>query len=199
MTFYKVTYKYKFDDGRYVFERIGIYSSAENAKKAIEWLETQDKYKGTADGFRVRRLFRLFKPRFLNETLPTDGSGRRNELCWDKEAPLIQHFGFLLTVYGFRFHKEDLGDMVDEDGKMLFYGPYNHYCFYNEKVCIHFLHLVQRQDWYIYITREFISDQNLIEKGIAVPGELCYNMPLLASRLREELSEKRSVFGICID
>ena len=86
--------------------------------------------------------------------------------------------------------------MVDETGKRWFYGPYNCYYFYNDKVCINFVNLVQRQDWDVYITEEVLSDQNLIRKGKKVPTELCYNWSLLASAIKDEAANSNSIFGI---
>ena len=89
--------------------------------------------------------------------------------------------------------------MVDETGKLWFYGPYNCYYFYNDKLCINFMNLVQRQDWYIYITKEVLDDQNLISKGKKVPRELWYNWTKLASVIKEELAKSNSLFGIPVD
>jgi hypothetical protein len=44
-----------------------------------------------------------------------------------------------------------------------------------------------------------LSDQNLIKKGKAVLGELCYNWSLLASAIREELAESQTILGIRIN
>ena len=89
--------------------------------------------------------------------------------------------------------------MVDETGRRLFYGPYNCYYFYNDKVCINFMHLVQRQDWYIYVTKEVLDDQNLINKGKKPPRELWYDWPWLVSVIKEELAKGNSLFGIPLD
>ena len=108
----------------------------------------------------------------------------------------MKYFSFLLTEYNFRFDKLELGDMVDETGKLWFYGPYNCYYFYNDKVCINFMNLVQRQEWYIYITKEVLDDQNLIKKGKEPPEELWYNWAMFASVIKEELAKSNSLFGI---
>ena len=99
----------------------------------------------------------------------------------------------------FRFDKLELGDMVDETGKRWFYGPYNCYYFYNDKLCINFMNLVQRHDWCIYITKEVLDDQNLISKGKEVPQELWYNWRKLASVIKEELAKSNSLFGVPVD
>ena len=61
------------------------------------------------------------------------------------------------------------------------------------------MNLVQRQDWFIYITKEVLDDQNLIDKGKEVPRELWYNWGLLASVIKEELAKSNSLFGIPLD
>ena len=201
MICWKVSHKYKLADH---FERkdIGIYSSLENAEKAVAFLKTKSGFKDTADGFRITKVLTLFKPRLIDNTYWVDGfdtyyfNRHSNEICCDKETNLMMYFTFLLTDYKFKFDKLELGDMVDETGKRWFYGPYNCYYFYNDKVCINFVNLVQRQDWDVYITEEVLSDQNLIRKGKKVPTELCYNWSLLASAIKDEAANSNSIFGI---
>ena len=201
MICWKVSHKYKLADH---FERkdIGIYSSLENAEKAVAFLKTKSGFKDTADGFRITKVLTLFKPRLIDNTYWVDGfdtyyfNRHSNEICCDKETNLMMYFTFLLTDYKFKFDKLELGDMVDETGKRWFYGPYNCYYFYNDKVCINFVNLVQRQDWNVYITEEVLSDQNLIRKGKKVPTELCYNWSLLASAIKDEAANSNSIFGI---
>ena len=201
MICWKVSHKYKLIDH---IERkdIGIYSSLENAEKAVALLKTKSGFKDTADGFRITKVLTLFKPRLIDNTYWVDGfdtyyfNRHSNEICCDKETNLMMYFTFLLTDYKFKFDKLELGDMVDETGKRWFYGPYNCYYFYNDKVCINFVNLVQRQDWDVYITEEVLSDQNLIRKGKKVPTELCYNWSLLASAIKDEAAKSNSIFGI---
>ena len=201
MICWKVSHKYKLIDH---IERkdIGIYSSLENAEKAVDSLKTKSGFKDTADGFRITKVFTLFTPRLLDNTYWVDGfdtyyfNRHSNEICCDKETNLMKHFTFLLTDYKFKFDKLELGDLVDETGKRWFYGPYNCYYFYNDKICINFTHLVQRQDWDVYITEKVFSDQNLIRKGKEVPTELCYNWSLFASTIKDEATKSNSIFGI---
>ena len=201
MICWKVYHKYKLIDH---IERkdIGIYSSLENAEKAIDSLKTKSGFKDTADGFRITKVFTLFTPRLLDNTYWVDGfdtyyfNRHSNEICCDEETNLMEHFTFLLTDYKFKFDKLELGDLVDETGKRWFYGPYNCYYFYNDKICINFTHLVQRHDWDVYITEKVLSDQNLIRKGKKVPTELCYNWPLFASTIKDEATKSNSIFGI---
>ena len=201
MICWKVSHKYKLIDH---IERkdIGIYSSLENAEKAVDSLKTKSGFKDTADGFRITKVFTLFTPRLLDNTYWVDGfdtyyfNRHSNEICCDEETNLMEHFTFLLTDYKFKFDKLELGDLVDETGKRWFYGPYNCYYFYNDKICINFTHLVQRHDWDVYITEKVLSDQNLIRKGKKVPTELCYNWPLFASTIKDEATKSNSIFGI---
>lgn len=201
MIYWKVSHKYKLADH---IERkdIGIYSSLENAEKAIASLKDKNGFKDTIDGFRINKVFTLFRPRLLDYTYWLDGfdtyyfNRRSNKICCDKENNLMKYFAFLLTDYKFKFDKLGLGDMVDENGKLIFYGPYNCYYFYNDKMCINFMNLVQRQDWYVYVTENVLLDQNLIKKGIKVPVELCYNWSLLASSIKDEVTKNNSIFGV---
>ena len=201
MIYWKVSHKYKLEDH---IERkdIGIYSSLENAEKAIASLKDKNGFKDTIDGFRINLVFTLFRPRLLDNTYWLDGfdtyyfNRHSNKICFDKENSLMKYFAFLLTDYKFKFDKLELGDMVDEKGELIFYGPYNCYYFYNDKLCINFLNLVQRQDWYVYITEEVLSDQNLIAKGKKVPEKLCYNWSLLASSIKDEVAKNHSIFGV---
>ena len=203
MFYYKVIHKYRSDD-RDEIKEIGVFSSKEKALQAIDAVKAKPGFADRQDGFSMAKIFRLFKPSLEDRIFWCDGFdtyyfGRRsNEICCDEEKELMKYFTFLLTEYGFRFDKLELGDLVDENGKRWFYGPYNCYYFYNDKVCVNFLHLVQRQDWDIYVTDAVLSDQNLIKKGKAVPGELCYNWSLLASTIKKELVESQTILGIGI-
>jgi len=67
MICWKVSHKYKLIN-RIERKNIGIYSSLENAEKAVASLKTKRGFKDTADGFRIIRVFTLFKPRFLVNT-----------------------------------------------------------------------------------------------------------------------------------
>lgn len=201
MLYYKVIHKYKLNS-RDESKEIGIFSSEIKANEAIDIVKNKLGFIDYQDCFIVKKMFKLFKPAFLDIIFWVDGfdtyyfNRETNEICCDEEKRLMKYFSFLLTEYQFKFDKLELGDMVDENGKLWFYGPYNCYYFYNDKVCINFMNLVQRQDWNVYITHEVFSDQNLIKKGEAVPGELCYNWLLLASVIKEELVKNNSIFGI---
>ena len=194
--YYKVTYK----DGRDGIKEIGVFSSKEKALKAIDAVKDKHGFADDRDGFSLEKFFKLFKPLLLDEVFWFDGidtyvfNRRSNIICCDEEQRLMRHFSFLLTEYGFKFDKLELGDMVDENGKRWCYGPYNCYYFYNDKLCINFLNLVQKGDWYVYVTEEVFSDQNLISKGKKIPGKLCYDWSLFGSVIKEELA-KEHPFG----
>ena len=72
MILFKVTHKYKLDDH---FERkdIGIYSSKEKAWNAIEELKPKAGFCDTQNGVRIRKVFRLFKPKLMDRTYWIDG------------------------------------------------------------------------------------------------------------------------------
>ncbi len=135
--------------------------------------------------------------RFLSK-LFNKKNKRHKKICCDEEAYLMKFLEFLISEYGFRFSKKDLGNAVDENGKLWFYGPYNCYYFYNENICINILNLAQRQDWYIYITKDVLSDQNQIEKGTEIPSKYCYNLELLATEIKNEIETHNTIFGFKI-
>ena len=72
MICWKVSHKHKLIDH---IERkdIGIYSSKENAEKAIELLKTKNGFKDTVDGFKITKRVTLFKPRLLDNTYWDEG------------------------------------------------------------------------------------------------------------------------------
>ena len=95
------------------------------------------------------------------------------------EERLLTVFDFLLRNYGFRYSKEELGNAVDKDGKLIFYGPFNAYQLYNDNICISILHLVQRDEYDVYVSNEKTADQVLIIKGTQLPSDLAANMRFL--------------------
>ena len=111
------------------------------------------------------------------------------------EERLLSLFNFLLNSYGFSYSKEELGNAVDKSGKFEFYGPLNAYQFYNENLCINILHLVQRDDYNVYITDKKRSDQVFIINGIEIPSELAYNLPLLAKEIEESILNYGTLYG----
>ena len=93
-----------------------------------------------------------------------------------------------------RFPELDIDDVkyggltamyLDKNGKFIFYGPLNAYQFYNENLCINILHLVQRDDYNVYITDKKSADQVFIKNGTEIPSELAYHLPLLAEEVKQ--------------
>ena len=48
-----------------------------------------------------------------------------------------------------------------------------------------YFHLVQRDDYNVYITDKKSTDQVFIINGIEIPSELAYNLPLLAEEVKQ--------------
>ena len=117
------------------------------------------------------------------------------KISCDETRHIMKHFSFLIKEYGFKFDKIELGDLRDENGKLWFYGPFNCYSFYNDYICINFMNLVQRQDWYITITKELSKDQIYIKKGQPVDDKYCYNWSLLSTTIKNEIENNKSIFG----
>ena len=72
MICWKVFHKYKLID-HIERKNIGIYSSKENAEKAIEQLKTKNGFKDTVDGFKIKKRFTFFKPHLLDNTYWDEG------------------------------------------------------------------------------------------------------------------------------
>lgn len=110
------------------------------------------------------------------------------------ELKIKDLFCFLFEDYGFSFVKVDLGDLVDQSGKRLFYGPLNAYQLFNDRLCINIVNLVQRGDFDIYITKKQSTDQHYIFHGLSLP-HLAYDLPLFASQIKSELLNSKTIFG----
>ena len=111
------------------------------------------------------------------------------------EERLLTLFDFLLSEHGFSYAKEALGHAVDENGNIVFYGPYNAYQFYNGNICISILHLVQRDDYNVYISGEKSADQVLVRKGTELPSRLAYHLSLLAEEINRAISDHSEWYG----
>ena len=201
MFYFKVEHKYKLID-HIEKKNVGIYSSLENANNAIKVLELKEGFIDTKEGFSIKKVFKLFKPKLLDKTLWEEGfdtyvwvENINKKITCDETYSIMEHFSFLVKEYNFKFDKIALGDMRDENGKLWFYGPFNCYSFYNENVCINFMNLVQRQDWYITITKELSNDQTYIRKGQKIGNEYEYNWELLASVIKNDIENNGKVFG----
>lgn len=201
MFYYKVEHKYKLIN-HIDTKNIGIYSSLENANNAIKVLELKEGFIDTKEGFSIKKVFKIFKPKLLDKTLWEEGfdtyvwvENINKKITCDETYSIMEHFSFLVKEYNFKFDKIALGDMRDENGKLWFYGPFNCYSFYNENVCINFMNLVQRRDWYITITKELSNDQTYIRKGQKIGNEYEYNWKLLASVIKNDIENNGKVFG----
>lgn len=168
MFYYKVIHKHIFID-KFESINIGIYSSLNNAKKAVANLKDKEGFKETKNNFKIKKVFRFSKPEYLDETFFTNGIDYIIEIkdigkkvpC-DETKKIIKYFSFLIKEYNFKFKRISLDNFKSPEGKLWYYGPYNCYAFYNDVICINFLHLVQRDDWNVKITKKFSTDQKYI-------------------------------------
>ena len=114
----------------------------------------------------------------------------------DKTELIIKElFRFLFDDYGFSYVKTDLGNLVDKNGKIIFYGPLYAYQIYNDNLCINIVNLVQRDDYDIYITEKLSNDQHYIFDGLSLPSHLAHYLPLFASQVKSELLSSKTIFG----
>ena len=111
------------------------------------------------------------------------------------EKMLLERFDFLINKYGFTYFKYNLGNYTDENGKLLFYGPYNAYQFFTSEVCLNILYLVQRDDFEVYITKKQYQDQLYIRKGTKVPAGMQNNMVWLAAETKTSVQNNGELFG----
>lgn len=72
MIYYKVIHRYKLID-HFECKDIGIFSCLTNAEKAIALLSDKNGFKETANGFKIKKSFRFFKPKLLDKTFWIDG------------------------------------------------------------------------------------------------------------------------------
>lgn len=68
MFYYKVIHKYKLID-HIENKNIGIYSSLENATKAVKELENNEGFIDTKDGFSIKKVFKLFKAKVIGNSI----------------------------------------------------------------------------------------------------------------------------------
>lgn len=205
MIYFKVIHKYKLRDRKEVKD-IGIFSSYENAKNAVEVVKTKEGFRDTINGFRIKKIFKFIKPKVLDKIFWVDGFDtyiyRENinkKISCDNSLSLLNYFSFLVKEYNFKFDKVSLGDLKDETGKLWFYGPYNCYYFYNDVLCINFLNLVQRQDWWITITEKPSNCQKYIHDGKRIDKKYYYDWEFLASVMKTDIQSKKEIFGCSIE
>lgn len=108
-------------------------------------------------------------------------------------------FDFMLRDHGFQFARNELGDVRDPNtGKRVFYGPYNAYSIYNQSICINILHLVQRDDYEIFITDTYRADQRYIHSGRREDSRFAYHLDLYAAQIREAIEGSGELYGAVI-
>lgn len=204
MTYYKVIHSCKMK--KHTDKKtIGLYSSKELALTAIDSLKKKPGFLITPSGFKLKKIIRFRKPKSLDKTFYSEGFDvcpddlTKNKKLDKKDELLIsQCFDFLFKKYHFSFAKNDLGNAVDQNGNFFFYGPVYCYSIYNSDICISILKLVQRQEYDIYITKDFSLDQSYIRGGVSVEDEYCYNWYLFSKHLKDELLETGNLFGFKI-
>lgn len=115
------------------------------------------------------------------------------------EERLRALFDFMLRDHGFQFARNELGDVRDPNtGKRVFYGPYNAYSIYNQSICINILHLVQRDDYEIFITDAYRADQRYIHSGRREDSRFAYHLDLYAAQIRETIEGSGELYGAVI-
>lgn len=123
-------------------------------------------------------------------------------LCPGKTDPveieIKAKFAFLFHDYGFAFSKKDLGNAVDPQGKLLFYGPLYCYSLYNSNLCINILYLAQRQEFNVYLTKCLSFDQACIRAGTEVPDEFTYDLAVFSQYAAQSIAETGAVLGLKI-
>ncbi len=72
MIVYKVVHKYKLQKHTEL-KNIGVYGSYDSAKNAIEKLKNKPGFRDTQNGFKIRKTFRLLKPKLINKTFWDEG------------------------------------------------------------------------------------------------------------------------------
>lgn len=72
MILYKLSHKHKLGD-HYETAHIGIYSTRNGAESAINDLKEKSGFRDTPDGFRIKKVFSLVKPKLVDKTFWVDG------------------------------------------------------------------------------------------------------------------------------
>ncbi len=107
----------------------------------------------------------------------------------ETEERIKQLFGFLTEEYGFQYSRTDLGNYTDRNGKLLFYGPYIAYSFYNSHFCLNILYLEQREEYSVTVTQAFRPDGKYMEAGSAVSDYYACHLASLAAAVRAALDQ----------
>lgn len=117
----------------------------------------------------------------------------RKSLCNDEKI-IETYFAFLLNEYGFTYVKNDLGNAYDAEGRFFFYGPVYAHSLYNDKICFNILNLVQRQEYDLFVTNSYSTNQVRIRQGDHIDG-WGQNLRMLASMVKQTLTENGTVLG----
>ncbi|MBR6407201.1 MAG: hypothetical protein IKS19_01210 [Clostridia bacterium] len=72
MICFKLIHRYRLD-GHSEYKAIGIYDSEEKAKDVQMGLYKKPGFCKTKQGFKITKVFRLFRPKLLNKTFWSDG------------------------------------------------------------------------------------------------------------------------------
>ena len=70
--YYKVTHKHKLDN-HYERKDIGIYTNLLLEQEAVKSLKDKPGLSSTVNGFRIKKVFRIFKPKLVDRTYWVDG------------------------------------------------------------------------------------------------------------------------------
>ncbi len=111
----------------------------------------------------------------------------------DDEKIIKQAFAYLFNEYGFTYIKTNLGDAYDAEGRFFFYGPVYAHSIYNNDICINVLNLVQRQDYDLFITDKYLSNQVYIRQGKHI-ADWNMNLADLSDTIRQSLLKDGTIF-----
>lgn len=76
-----------------------------------------------------------------------------------------EQFSFLIDKYEFEYIYKSYNSAVNKENKFYFHGPMNAFSLYNKKGCITFFHLVQRDEWDVYVVDKYSESQADLKKG----------------------------------
>ena len=119
----------------------------------------------------------------------------------DDSKNIMKYLGFLVEDYQMQFSFQTFDEYNG------FAGPINTYSFYNEYGCFTIHHIVQRNEWGWYISRNMSEDQyELLENEIIQTDFItakCLSpkkmLKALAGSVQFQISASKSFFGIRIN
>lgn len=124
------------------------------------------------------------KRMYDNYTIHNDDQESLQNLLW-----------FLFNEYDFKFAKNNLGNAVNKNGKFFYYGPVYSYSIYNSDVCINILHLVQRDEYQLFITDEYRVDQVYIRNGVEETSFYAGDFLIISKYIKQSINSSSTVFG----